>query len=138
MGEIHELFVLALPLVWFAGATPDSFFFGNLRALGGQQFHNPVGITGSQPADGLWSGGCSLHDPQEVPVGRVVTYGDIAYALGSPAHARHVGKAFGELPPGPPGNFEGRGPVLSLSLSLSPVLSVSPCLSLSLSLCISK
>ena len=31
MGEIHELFVLALSLVWFAGATPDysyiSFFF---------------------------------------------------------------------------------------------------------------
>ena len=25
MGEIHELFVLALSLVWFAGATPDSF-----------------------------------------------------------------------------------------------------------------
>ena len=24
MGEIHELFVLALRLVWFAGATPDS------------------------------------------------------------------------------------------------------------------
>ena len=24
MGEIHELFVLALPLVWFAGATPDA------------------------------------------------------------------------------------------------------------------
>ena len=24
MGEIHELFVLALCLVWFAGATPDS------------------------------------------------------------------------------------------------------------------
>ena len=23
MGEIHELFVLALPLVWFAGATPE-------------------------------------------------------------------------------------------------------------------
>ena len=23
MGEIHELFVLALALVWFAGATPD-------------------------------------------------------------------------------------------------------------------
>ena len=23
MGEIHELFVLALSLVWFAGATPD-------------------------------------------------------------------------------------------------------------------
>ena len=24
MGEIHELFVLALSLVWFAVATPDS------------------------------------------------------------------------------------------------------------------
>ena len=24
MGEIHEFFVLALSLVWFAGATPDS------------------------------------------------------------------------------------------------------------------
>ena len=24
MDEIHELFVLALSLVWFAGATPDS------------------------------------------------------------------------------------------------------------------
>ena len=24
MGETHELFVLALSLVWFAGATPDS------------------------------------------------------------------------------------------------------------------
>ena len=23
MGEIHELFVLAFSLVWFAGATPD-------------------------------------------------------------------------------------------------------------------
>ena len=23
MGEIHELFVLPLSLVWFAGATPD-------------------------------------------------------------------------------------------------------------------
>ena len=25
MGEIHELFVLALSLVWFAGTTPDPF-----------------------------------------------------------------------------------------------------------------
>ena len=25
MSEIHELFVLALSLVWFAGATPDSW-----------------------------------------------------------------------------------------------------------------
>ena len=24
MGEIHELFVLALSLVWFAGAAPES------------------------------------------------------------------------------------------------------------------
>ena len=24
MGEIHELFVLALSLVWFAGVTPDT------------------------------------------------------------------------------------------------------------------
>ena len=24
MGEIHELFVLALSLVWFAGATPET------------------------------------------------------------------------------------------------------------------
>ena len=24
MGEIHELFVLALSLAWFAGATPES------------------------------------------------------------------------------------------------------------------
>ena len=29
MGEIHELFVLALSLVWFAGTTPDrSHLFG--------------------------------------------------------------------------------------------------------------
>ena len=28
MGEIHELFVWALALVWFAGATPD---FGEER-----------------------------------------------------------------------------------------------------------
>ena len=28
MGEIYELFVLALSLVWFAGATPD-YFGGN-------------------------------------------------------------------------------------------------------------
>ena len=26
MGEIHELFVLALSLIWFAGASPDFFF----------------------------------------------------------------------------------------------------------------
>ena len=27
MGEIHELFVLALSLVWFAGATPNMWVF---------------------------------------------------------------------------------------------------------------
>ena len=40
MGEIHELFVLALSLVWFAGATPENRpkypllrdVFGDLRA----------------------------------------------------------------------------------------------------------
>ena len=32
MGEIHELFVLALSLVWFAGANPDVIF---LLLLGG-------------------------------------------------------------------------------------------------------
>ena len=31
MGEIHELFVLALSLVWFAGATPDSRDFRDNR-----------------------------------------------------------------------------------------------------------
>ena len=28
MGEIHELFVLALSLVWFAGATPEQVLNG--------------------------------------------------------------------------------------------------------------
>ena len=27
IGEIHELFVLALSLVWFAGATPEKTFY---------------------------------------------------------------------------------------------------------------
>ena len=30
MGEIHELFLLTLSLVWFAGATPD-FCLGDTR-----------------------------------------------------------------------------------------------------------
>ena len=33
MGEIHELFVLALFLVWFAGATPDTTLQNPLSAL---------------------------------------------------------------------------------------------------------
>ena len=32
MGEIHELFVLALSLVWFAGATPDSLLWENFSS----------------------------------------------------------------------------------------------------------
>lgn len=35
---------------------------------------------------------------QEVGRGRVSTYGDVANALGCPAHSRHVGKALGALP----------------------------------------
>ena len=34
MGEIHELFVLALYLVWFAGATPEKLFFMPNGGLG--------------------------------------------------------------------------------------------------------
>ena len=33
MGEIDELFVLALSLVWFAGATPDNSFCPKDRAV---------------------------------------------------------------------------------------------------------
>ena len=43
MGEIHELFVLTLSLVWFAGATPDfkntsvsKWVFGPLLSNGRQ------------------------------------------------------------------------------------------------------
>ena len=41
MGEIHELFVLALSLVWFAGATPVSARFLQFRR---------VTIRGAQPS----------------------------------------------------------------------------------------
>ena len=34
MGEIHELFVLALSLVWFAGATPERN--GELQKIAGE------------------------------------------------------------------------------------------------------
>ena len=33
MGEIHELLVLALSLVWFAGATPDKRIFISIMAF---------------------------------------------------------------------------------------------------------
>eukprot|EP00928_Gymnodinium_smaydae_P023130 TRINITY_DN19209_c0_g1_i1.p1 TRINITY_DN19209_c0_g1~~TRINITY_DN19209_c0_g1_i1.p1 ORF type:complete len:169 (-),score=7.11 TRINITY_DN19209_c0_g1_i1:15-521(-) len=45
---------------------------------------------------------------QSIPRGRLSTYGDIARALGSPDHSRHVGTALASLPSG---NFEGRGQV---------------------------
>ena len=40
MGEIHELFVLALSLVWFAGATPEGhckrgLFAGEISRISG-------------------------------------------------------------------------------------------------------
>ena len=52
MGEIHELFVLPLSLVWFAGATPIFCQFGPLlwgkqinpqRAGGPHGVYEPVG-----------------------------------------------------------------------------------------------
>eukprot|EP00929_Paragymnodinium_shiwhaense_P065911 TRINITY_DN33017_c0_g2_i2.p2 TRINITY_DN33017_c0_g2~~TRINITY_DN33017_c0_g2_i2.p2 ORF type:complete len:201 (+),score=24.83 TRINITY_DN33017_c0_g2_i2:54-656(+) len=46
---------------------------------------------------------------QDVPEGHLSTYGDIARALGSPEHSRHVGKALGAL--APHDDFEGRGQV---------------------------
>uniref|UniRef100_A0A0G4H2I1 Methylated-DNA-[protein]-cysteine S-methyltransferase DNA binding domain-containing protein n=1 Tax=Chromera velia CCMP2878 TaxID=1169474 RepID=A0A0G4H2I1_9ALVE len=36
---------------------------------------------------------------RSVPRGRVVSYGDVAKALGAPSYSRHVGKALGALPP---------------------------------------
>ena len=37
VGEIHELFVLALSLVWFGGATPDSDFHAQTPASPGSR-----------------------------------------------------------------------------------------------------
>ena len=57
MGEIHELFVLALSLVWFAGSTPDcnvgyfilqGFLFKTLRkTLSNEQEYTDVYHTGN-------------------------------------------------------------------------------------------
>ena len=57
MGEIHELFVLALSLVWFAGATPEPRgststpppLLPNLHPL-------DCGAEGAE-GKGLWGGG---------------------------------------------------------------------------------
>ena len=43
MGEIHELFVLALSLVWFAGATPESNFRKLDSTRGGGEILNIQG-----------------------------------------------------------------------------------------------
>ncbi len=37
---------------------------------------------------------------QQIPFGRVTTYGDVAKMAGYPGYARHVGKALGNLPEG--------------------------------------
>ena len=47
MGEIHELFVLALSLVWFAGATPDSWSQNPLEAT--PRFRVPNFVSGGSP-----------------------------------------------------------------------------------------
>ena len=39
MGEVHELFVLALSLVWFAEATPEITVIGHGDSLVLWQFH---------------------------------------------------------------------------------------------------
>ncbi|EOB2877093.1 MGMT family protein [Vibrio vulnificus] len=37
---------------------------------------------------------------QQIPFGKVTTYGEIARMAGFPGYARHVGKALGNLPEG--------------------------------------
>ena len=49
MGEIRELFVLALSLVWFAGATPDSGLFQwDLRLRYWPLWHHPLATHPNQ------------------------------------------------------------------------------------------
>ena len=40
MGEIHELFVLASSLVWFAGVTPDLGILTTSGGYGGLRLHS--------------------------------------------------------------------------------------------------
>ena len=65
MGEIHELFVLALSLVWFAGATPEAmrtkvpitsiFSFGPAdAAVAGLSIHPKFGGGGGQLITQIW------------------------------------------------------------------------------------
>ena len=54
MGGIHELFVLAVSLVWFAGATPD--IFPNLNQWASPLQAGEVLTTTSSLGDGAWLG----------------------------------------------------------------------------------
>ena len=60
MGEIHEHFVLALSLVWFAGATPDIKAFsskkGILFTVKGPRSEGMAGIWGER---GFGGQGCT-------------------------------------------------------------------------------
>ena len=47
MGEIHELFVLALSLVWFAGATPEKGRLGGSKKQGKRMRESGQYIGGS-------------------------------------------------------------------------------------------
>lgn len=67
------------------------------RAIGhGQAAAAPVVAAVPSPPDAwheaVW------RKVQEVPPGHVASYGDVARALGSPEHSRHVGRALGALP----------------------------------------
>ena len=46
MGEIHELFVLALSLVWFAGATPEVLHFSGPMKSGHFPWNCPPQFQG--------------------------------------------------------------------------------------------
>ena len=45
-GEVHELFVWALSLVWFAGATPDFGLLGGVTAGSASKERNQMGEPG--------------------------------------------------------------------------------------------
>ena len=55
MGEIHELFVLALSLVWFAGATPD-VLQGILGAIYQSNLKKTWGLENNLKTKDSWCG----------------------------------------------------------------------------------
>ena len=67
MGEIHELFVLALSLVWFAGATPELSKLKGPQRCEGFTMHRP---SGSHPRIrlALSSSGVDLSRPDSCSV----------------------------------------------------------------------